>query len=264
MSSPGAPAPLVYERIGHDALGVVADLELDPDQVERFLGPIQDIQDAVRKGPAHAMVAIRAQGTLVGFYVLHPDRRDAACWWLGWLALDRRQQGHGFGRTTLSHIMASLGRLAGCRRVRLLVAPDNGCARRLYEKAGFRAIGCHVGGELILEAALSADAARVTRPAATIRVVVRPGHASRQGRLRLNAGPYAARMIGVQRGPPAAALLAAMPGDRRPAVRPTAPAARHPGIPRTRSAPRPPAARAPAAPPRPHPSGIAAPRPKAA
>jgi len=58
---------------------VVASLELDPDHVERFLGPLEDIATAVRKGLAHAVFTIRTDERVIGFYVLHPDLRDAAC-----------------------------------------------------------------------------------------------------------------------------------------------------------------------------------------
>ena len=178
-----------------------ASIALDPEQVERFLGPLPDILAAVRSGPAHAMFAIEAGPGLVGFYVLHPDRRDAACWWLGWLALDRGAQGHGYGRAALAHAMASLRRVAGCRRVRLLVAPDNALALRLYARAAFRRVGVHGSGELVLEAPLPGAPAGALL-AVAIRVLLTAGHACHEGRLRSSAGPYAARMIGVQRGPP--------------------------------------------------------------
>ena len=95
MVSNRGSSPLSYHLIGHADLDVISDLELEPEQVERFLGPIEEIQVAVRSGPAHAMTGVEADGTLVGFYVLHPDRRDNSCWWLGWFALDRRYQDRG-------------------------------------------------------------------------------------------------------------------------------------------------------------------------
>jgi RimJ/RimL family protein N-acetyltransferase len=65
------------------------------------------------------MTGVEADGTLVGFYVLHPDRRDSSRWWLGWFALDRRYQGLGYGRMAMAQIMANVPRIVGCRRVRL-------------------------------------------------------------------------------------------------------------------------------------------------
>jgi RimJ/RimL family protein N-acetyltransferase len=97
------------------------------------------------------MTGVEADGTLVGFYVLHPDRRDNSCWWLGWFALDRRYQGRGYGRKAMTQIMANVRHIVGCRRVRLLVFPAKVHATRLYAQAGFHQVGVHTSGELILE-----------------------------------------------------------------------------------------------------------------
>lgn len=202
MSTLGAYLPLVYERLDRANLGVITAIELDPGHVERFLGPLEDIATAVRNGPAHAMFAIKVDSGVIGFYVLHPDGRNAACWWLGWFALDRRKQGLGLGRATMAHILSSLRRIAGCRRVRLLVAPDNIHAMRLYTQAAFQQVGVSSSGELILEAKLPAPLAAGTVLITMLPIVVTPGTSCHVGRLRLSAGPYAARMIGVSRGPP--------------------------------------------------------------
>lgn len=202
MSSFGASASLVYRRLRRADAGVIDTIDLDPDQVRRFLGPLKDIVAAVRKGPAHAMFTIERSAGVIGFYVLHPDRRDGACWWLGWLALDRHQQGLGFGRAAMLHIMSNLRRIASCRRVRLLVAADNLGAMRLYGQASFRRVGVSTGGEVILEAALAHVQEVVALLAAAIGVVVTPGSLCHAGRLRLLAGPHEARVIGVSRGPP--------------------------------------------------------------
>jgi len=202
MSTLGAHPPLVYERLDRANLGAITAIELDPDHVERFLGPLEDIATAVRNGPAHAMFAIKVDSGVIGFYVLHPDGRNAACWWLGWFALDRRKQGLGLGRATMAHILSSLRRIAGCRRVRLLVAPDKVHAMRLYTQASFQRVGISGSGELILETKLPASLAAETVRITMLPVVVTPGASYHVGRLRLSAGPYAARMIGVSRGPP--------------------------------------------------------------
>ncbi len=150
MSSSRGLEPLHFRKIGHPDLGVLNDLRLEP--VERFLEPLSDIVRQVRQGAAHTVVGIEAGGTLAGFYVVHPDRRDRACWWLGWLAVDLRWQGAGLGRAAMMAVMARLGRITGCRRVRLLVAPDNAAALRLYSRAGFNITGTWPPtGELIME-----------------------------------------------------------------------------------------------------------------
>lgn len=211
MSSTGASSPLAYRRLSRADAGVIDTLDLDPDQVQRFLGPLADIVAAVHKGPAHVMVAIERHAGAIGFYVVHPDRRDGACWWLGWLALDRHQQGLGFGRAAMAHIMSSLRQITSCRRVRLLVAADNIGAMRLYGQALFRRVGVSAGGELILEAALTHAQVVVAFLAVAIGVVVTPGSLCHSGRLRLLAGPHEARVIGVSRGPPYQWAVAAGP-----------------------------------------------------
>ena len=211
MSPNRGLAPLRYRRLGPAEFGVLAGIELDPIQLERFVGPIAEIEAAVRRGPAHSLMAIEAGEEVVGFFVVHPEPRDAACWWLGWLALDRRQQGHGFGRDAMLAVMRQLRRVPGCRRVRLLVAADNLCARGLYEKFGFREAGRSAATqELILEAALPSevDESNTLEDFVLFLVAARARRVFRHRRLRLTVGPHAAWVIGVERGPPASSELA--------------------------------------------------------
>jgi GNAT superfamily N-acetyltransferase len=150
MSSFRGLEPLRFRKIGHAELGVLNELQLEP--VERFLEPLPDIVRVVQRGAAHTLVGIEAAGTLAGFYVVHPDRRDRACWWLGWLAIDVRWQGAGLGRAAMAAAMARLARIAGCRRIRLLVAHDNAPALRLYNRAGFQVTGTWPAtGEFVME-----------------------------------------------------------------------------------------------------------------
>jgi RimJ/RimL family protein N-acetyltransferase len=150
MSSFRGLEPLRFRKIGHAELAVLNELQLEA--VERFLEPLPEIVRVVQRGAAHTLVGIEAGGTLAGFYVVHPDRRDRACWWLGWLAIDVRWQGAGLGRAAMAAAMARLARIAGCRRVRLLVAPDNVPALRLYHRAGFQVTGTWPStGELVME-----------------------------------------------------------------------------------------------------------------
>lgn len=200
---------LTFHQINRADLESVTVLDFDPAQLDRFLGPLADVVAAVRAGLAHSLVALQLEDVTVGFYVLHPDRRDASCWWLGWLAIDRHHQGHGFGRIAMARIMAVFRRIAGCRRARLLVAPDNAHAVKLYARSGFQPVGVHSTGELIFEATLPHLFIAGTRLTTAVRLLALPGHISREGRLRLAAGPYAARMIGVERGPPGPSTLAA-------------------------------------------------------
>jgi RimJ/RimL family protein N-acetyltransferase len=141
---------LRFRLLGKAELGVISSLKLE--RVERFLEPVADIVAAVSRRPAYALVGIESGGALAGFFVVHPDRRDRACWWIGWLALDIAWQGGGLGRAALAAALARLRSVAGCRRVRLLVAPDNAPALRLYRRAGFRTVGEHPAtGEWVME-----------------------------------------------------------------------------------------------------------------
>ncbi len=204
MLSARGDAPLAYHRLARFQHGEIARLDLDPSQVERFLGPLTDILAAVRRGPAHALFTIDAAGEPIGFYVVHPDARDRSCWWLGWLALDRRQQGRGFGRRALLDILASLRRIAGCRHVRLLVSEDNAPAQSLYGCAGFAQVGRDAGTqELVLELSLEPACRSVWAKAHSLaRAAAGAFRTFRHRRLRMIAGPHAAWMIGVERGPP--------------------------------------------------------------
>ncbi len=227
MSFIRGPSPLTFRRLGRAELDAVAALEFDPDQVTRFLGPVADIQAAVQRGPAHSMIAIEALGALVGFYVIYPDPRDGTCWWLGWLALDLRQQGRGYGSLAMLAVLQRLRRLAECRRIRLLVAPENSRARGLYDRAGFRCVGRLAStGELVLELAVRSVTDAGLREAFVLAIIAAGARqVFRHRRLRLAAGPHAAWVIGVERGPPVPRAVGAAPERRR--VRPrTAPSAR--------------------------------------
>ena len=137
-------------------MDIVGLLEFEPGQVERFLGPLPEIMAAVRRGPAHRMLVIEHDGAAAGFCVVHPDLRDGSCWWLGWFAIDRRKQGAGLGKLALAAIMGRLLQQPDCRRVRLLVAPENASALRLYRRAGFRfAAVAEATAELIMECAVA-------------------------------------------------------------------------------------------------------------
>lgn len=210
MATPSGSEPLKYRWIGRADVSVILRLDLDPGQVERFLGPLSDILTAVRRGPAHTLFGIEAEGEMVGFYVVHPDPRDGACWWLGWFALDRRVQGRGYGRAAMDAIVQRLHRIAGCRRIRLAVTPDNVHARRLYEQVGFRLAGLlRETGDLVMEWARAGLGS--PRPEMWVSdgpMQQRAERYAQHRRLRPTAGPHGAWVIGVERGPPGAYSLA--------------------------------------------------------
>jgi len=59
------------------------------------------------------------------------------------LAVDPQFQGRGLGTALLEAACGSAAR-SGCRRMSLLVCGRNSGARRLYEDAGFNAVGSFV------------------------------------------------------------------------------------------------------------------------
>lgn len=204
MSSPRPHKALSYRRISKDQFDILDTIGLDATQVEDYLGPLSDILDAVRDGPAHALVGVLAEGRLIGFYVIHPDRRDASCWWLGWFILARSQQGLGLGRTILARIVAGLAAVPACRRIRLIVVPGNDGAIALYRKLGFQPVGAlPATGDIIMECALRSKLPVASPARLTALCPIASRHGRRRMRLRPRTGPHAARAIGVERGPPA-------------------------------------------------------------
>lgn len=155
MSSAPGYARLTYRQLGGPELDRIRMLEFPPDQIDRYLGSLDDIVDAVRRGPAHHLIGVEEDGDLVGFYAIHPDRRDTSRWWLGWLGIDRAHQGGGRGARVIAAIMTRLRHNPACREIRLLVAPDNAGALRLYRRAGFLLRGlARDTGELVMRRVL--------------------------------------------------------------------------------------------------------------
>jgi hypothetical protein len=95
--------------------------------------------------------------------------------------------------------MNRLHHIAGCRRVRLYVDRNNGGALHLYRKLGFRKVGVHTTGELILEA-LVAPLQWIAGRLKAVTSTAQPKR--RERRIRLSPGPHAAFCVGVERGPP--------------------------------------------------------------
>jgi diamine N-acetyltransferase len=202
--------PLSYRRLRRSELDLISTLDLDPGQVDRFLGPIANIVDAVRHGPAHAIVVIEAGGALAGFYVVHPALADSSCWWLGWFAVGRAHQGRGFGTLAMQTVLQHLARIPNCRRVRLLVAADNQRARRIYDRVGFRTVDREVAtGELVLELALPSHVTAEELKSFAVRAAaIQSRRVFCHRRMRLIVGPHPAWVIGVERGPPVGSRMA--------------------------------------------------------
>jgi len=184
----------------------VLSLDFGGREAVDFLDPVDTIVQAVRSGLAHLLFGMEDASGLVGFYVVHPDRRDTSCWWLGWFAVARPQQGRGYGRIALEHVIQRFRRVNGCRRIRLYVAEANRAARQLYGNAGFRECGVDEAGWHTLEYELPPQIPNLAVPARGFAVHAAPAkRLRRRMRLRSSVGPFAARSIGTVRGPPAPA-----------------------------------------------------------
>jgi len=81
-------------------------------------------------------VALR-EGHCVGFVDLEYSGESAKILGLGVL---QEERGKGIGKKLLDHALGKAREKA--RRIHILVAEDNGSARRLYEDKGFENLGC--------------------------------------------------------------------------------------------------------------------------
>jgi RimJ/RimL family protein N-acetyltransferase len=200
---------LAFRSVSKAETDIIYSIGLDPEQSEQFFDPVEDIVRHVRRGPSHTLVLIKADGANAGFFVLRPDHRTTAAWWLAWLAIGLEHQGAGLGRASLGNALRRLENVPGIRFVRLLVVRENESARRLYAAAGFRVVGTQQGGtELVMELSLNrryAPAFEVCCKVEDTRIVGR----LRRFRIRPRSGRHIAPVLGTERGPPVQCSISA-------------------------------------------------------
>lgn len=73
---------LAFRSISKTDTEIIYSVELAREQAERFFDPIDEIAAHIRRGQSHSLVLIEADGASAGFFVLRPDRRTTAIWWL--------------------------------------------------------------------------------------------------------------------------------------------------------------------------------------
>lgn len=95
------------------------------------------IADALQASGAVALVAVDPDQRIVGSVL---GRRVADEAEILTIAVEPELRGLGIGRRLLDHTVASLAE-AGARTVWLEVRPSNLAARRMYQEAGFVAVG---------------------------------------------------------------------------------------------------------------------------
>lgn len=114
-----------------------------------YVATNEESLEEAEENPACVPLIIRAQGEPVGFAMYALDEDDGN-YWIYRLMIDARFQGKGYGRAALASIVAALSELPQCTCVVLGVKPENDRARRLYERAGFRATGDVIDGEIVM------------------------------------------------------------------------------------------------------------------
>ena len=217
---------LAFRSVSKADTDVIHGVELAPEQSERFFDPIEEIVRHVRCGPSHTLVLIEADGASAGFFVLRPDHRTTAAWWLAWLAIGLEHQGAGLGQAALGNALRRLQNVPGVRFVRLIVVRENEGARRLYDAIGFRVVGTQQGGtELVMELPLNRGQSPVFEASGKADATRFLGR-HRRFRIRPRSGRHIAPVIGTERGPPVGCSISV--ASRRALSRPASLAASNP------------------------------------
>jgi len=86
-------------------------------------------------------LAVYAEETMVGFVMYNQRPLKDGSYRLSRLMVDRRYQGHGYGRATVVAVLARMRQIPGCTEILLEYAPTNIAAARLYASLGFEAFG---------------------------------------------------------------------------------------------------------------------------
>jgi len=115
----------------------------------RWVAEVTHYLALCRYGGDWTPVAIRADGSAVGFAMWAQDPDDLGSYWIGGFLIDRHQQRRGYGRDALAALIAYLGAMPGARDIALSYEPDNAVAIRLYAEAGFEETGETEGDEVI-------------------------------------------------------------------------------------------------------------------
>lgn len=83
----------------------------------------------------------------VGYAWLALESPDVSCAWIHDIAIDEEQRGRGYGRALLTGL-EDAARERGAESIGLNVFAGNDAARRMYEKAGYRATSVHMAKRL--------------------------------------------------------------------------------------------------------------------
>ena len=102
--------------------------------------------------PHFVLRAIYSGDKIVGMLAYCPedDPPDPTLYWIFRLMIDKHHQNQGIGTTAMRLAIEEIRQL-DAQRVRTIHKPENNFAAALYRKIGFRQIGFHDDGDVLLE-----------------------------------------------------------------------------------------------------------------
>lgn len=126
-------------------------LSLAPGQEEFVSHPVRSLAQAYVYRNQCQPFGIYADGKMVGYVMVIYDY-DIPEYDIWHMMIDQAEQGRGYGKEALNHVMAYIATkpLGGSDRVALTCNKRNPAARNLYESRGFRATGAEDGDEIEL------------------------------------------------------------------------------------------------------------------
>ena len=96
-------------------------------------------------------MAIYQEASMIGYTLFGVDPDDQN-YWIYRLMIDQQYQGNGYGVQAVQIILNQIRNRTDCTDVCLIgYHPDNGAAKRVYEKVGFAEQGLAPWGEMIAE-----------------------------------------------------------------------------------------------------------------
>ena len=134
----------------------VVDLELLEEQEDFVASNAYSLAES--KYNAFAVPqAIYAGKKVVGFVMyetLH-DEGEPEAYSIYRFMIDRRHQGHGYGRRALEQVLKEISKRPDSKRITICYVPNNANAKRFYASLGFKEIGLDDSGEMVAEIRLS-------------------------------------------------------------------------------------------------------------
>lgn len=129
-------------------------LELEDHQQGNVASNVYTIAES-KFAPHYHLRAIYQGDTMVGLIAFceEDDPPDPELYWIFRLMIDKQHQAQGIGTAAMRLAIDEIAQL-GARRIRTMHKPSNEVATRLYPKLGFRNIGFHDDGDVLLELVL--------------------------------------------------------------------------------------------------------------